>query len=226
MRSANWFLIAVAAAILAIVGIGYSPAIFVPLLTTPQMRHALISFHLCLVSLWLLAFAAQVILAAAGKFEWHKRAGRWAFLVAAIWALSAVMAVPVDLHLDPTDDAASFTLLTRIGSFSVLMAFAWRRRRNPPSHARLVVLAMSQAFIGGINQLPVAYLNGHYDRALWLALAIPAALAVYDLMRMKRLLPVTIWAGLSLLAVQVLNVTVSETPAWRGIARTVGSWAL
>jgi hypothetical protein len=226
MRTGKWFLIAIAVVILTVVGIGYTPAIFVPLMKTPQMHHALITVHLGLVSVWLLAFAAQVLFAAAGKWRWHAQAGRWAFVIATIWALSALVALAVDLHLDPTDDPGAFTLLTRITAFSVMMAFAWRERRNPQVHARLVVLAMSQAFIGGINQLPIGYLGGNYDRALWVSLSIPAALVLYDLLRMKKCLPVTIWAGLSLLIVQILNVTASTTPAWRSIARSVGSWKL
>ena len=72
----RWAFFALGLLILLIVGVGYGPQIFVAGLTRPDMHSALIRIHVVFVSLWLCAFAAQVLFAIIGRFSWHRRFGK------------------------------------------------------------------------------------------------------------------------------------------------------
>jgi hypothetical protein len=183
----------VALLILAIVGIGYGPRIFVVGLYHPEMQHWIIRIHVMLVSLWLCTFALQAALAATGRLDWHRRIGPWGFRIGAVWIVSALLALAVLLHLDPTTGAESFILLTRIGLFAVCLGMAYRERTAPAEHKRWMLLGMSQAIIGGIMRLPGPGLTENFPRSALIALLIPAAFVLYDLSTLKRLTRATLW---------------------------------
>jgi hypothetical protein len=219
----RWLFFALGALILAIVGIGYGPAIFVAGLVRPEVQSVIIRIHVVLVSLWLCSFAAQVLFAIAGKLVWHRRFGTWAFAVAAVWAFSALAALAVDLHLEPQYDAEGFILVTRITIFAGFLAMAWIQRTRPPAHKRWMVLAMSQAIIGGIRSLPIPWLHENTLHATETALAFPLALIVYDFVKNRRLEPATLWGSAIIFAVQLIRFPVANSHAWLAMARWVGS---
>ena len=209
--------------ILAIVGVGYGPRIFVAGLYHPEMQHWIIRIHVMLVSLWLCTFALQAGLAATGRLDWHRRIGLWGFRIGAVWIVSALLALAVLLHLDPTTGAESFILLTRIGLFAVCLGMAYRRRATPAEHKRWMILGMSQAIIGGIMRLPVPGLRENFAHSAIVALLIPAAFALYDWFTLKRLTQATLWGGCTILVVHLVRTPISETAAWLALAHWIGS---
>ena len=217
---------ALALTILAIVGVGYGPRIFVIGLYHPEMQHWIIRIHVMLVSLWLCTFATQAGLAAVGRLDWHRKIGPIGFGIGAVWVVSALLALAVLLHKDTTTGAESFVLLTRIGLFAVCLALAYRTRRTPAHHKRWMVLGMSQAIIGGIERLPVPGLHDNFPHSALVALMIPAALAVYDFATMKRLTRPTLRGGLVILVVHLARVPISETRGWLAVAHWVGGLGL
>jgi hypothetical protein len=217
---------ALALTILAIVGVGYGPRIFLVGLYHPDMQHWIIRIHVILVSLWLCTFALQAGLAAVGRLDWHRRIGPWGFLIATVWVISALLALTVLLHLDPSTGAESFVLLTRISLFAFCLAMAYRARRVPAEHKRWMILGMSQAIIGGIERLPVPWVHDNFPHSALVALMIPLALVIYDLASLKRLTRPTLWGGLLILAVHLVRVPISETRTWLAVAHWVGSLGL
>ena len=205
----------------SVVGIGYKPVIFVPLMKPTQLHHPMITLHLFFVSLWLLAFSLQIVFAASGRIKLHMRFGNWAFLIAAIWACTSFAVLPVMLRLDPTSYVDLFSLLGRMGLFSWLMFRAWRERRNLPAHARYVLLAMSQAFFSGFDLLPIPGLQGNYELAHWLSLSVPAAIVLYDLKVFRRVLPATLQGTALILAVQMLRVLIGHAAWWLSFAHFI-----
>ncbi len=225
LKPDRWTFIALGSLILLIVDVGYGPRIFVAGLTRPEMHSTLIRIHVVFVSLWLCAFAAQVLFAILGRFLWHRRFGNWAFLIAEIWVVTALLALAVMLHQDPTTDAESFILLTRILIFAGFAGMAWIRRRKPADHKRWMILAMSQAIIGGIYKLPIVWLHDelHSTQA---ALVFPLALVVYDLLKRRNLNPATLWGCAIILVVQFTRFPLSTTHSWLAAALWIGSLGL
>ncbi len=211
--------------ILAVVGVGYGPRIFVVGLYHPEMDYWIIRIHVMLVSLWLCTFAVQATLAATGRLAWHRRVGPWAFRIGAIWIVSALLALAVLLHVDTTaaTGAESFILLTRIGLFAFCLAMAYRARTTPAEHKRWIILGMSQAIIGGIMRLPVPAISQNFTRSALLALLIPASLVIYDWVTLKRLTRATLLGGLAILFVHLVRTPISETPAWLAVAHWIGA---
>ncbi len=226
LRPDRWTFFVLGSLMLLIVGIGYGPHIFVAGVTRPEMHSAIIRIHVVFVSLWLCTFATQVLFAILGKLSWHRRFGSWAFLIASIWVITALLALAVLLHQDPNAGPESFILLTRIGIFAGFLAMAWVKRRQPAAHKRWMVLAMSQAIIGGIRQLPIAWLQGSQVHSTEAALLFPLALIVYDLAKTKRIHPATIYGSAIIFAVQLVRFPISTTQAWLVFAHWIGSLGL
>ncbi|HEX4284474.1 MAG TPA: hypothetical protein VHZ28_05240 [Terracidiphilus sp.] len=214
---------ALALLILGIVGVGYGPRIFVVGLYHPEMQHWIIRIHVMLVSLWLCTFAVQTGLAAMGRLDWHRRIGPWGFGVGAVWVVSALLALAVLLHLDPTTGAESFILVTRIGVFAICLAMAYPMRRTPAEHKRWMILGMSQAIIGGIMRLPVQGLANNFPNSALVALLIPLSLAAYDWITLKRLTGATLWGGTLILIVHLIRTPISETSGWLAVAHWIGA---
>jgi hypothetical protein len=212
--------------ILAVIGVGYGPRIFVPGLFRPVMESVLIRIHVVFVALWLLAFAGQALFAATRRFDLHRKFGVWAFRIAAVWVVTALLALASMLHQDASTGAESFWLLTRIGIFAAFMAMAWRERVHPREHKRWVILAMSQAMIGGIKGLPIEWIHANFAHAALVALAFPLGLAVYDWATERKLHRATAWGALVILAVHLVRTPISETRAWLGVAHWIGSWGV
>jgi hypothetical protein len=221
--SRPWMFTALAAIILAIVGVGYGPRIFlIGFYNKLEMDHWIIRIHVALVSLWLCTFTLQVLLAATGRLQWHRRVGAWGFRIAFVWVISALLALAVMLHFDPTTGAESFLLITRIGLFSVCLVMAYRQRRNSAEHKRWIILGMSQAIIGGIMRLPAPAIVHDFSRAALIALLFPLALAVYDWATNRRLARATLWGGILILVVHLVRTPISNSAGWLAIANWIG----
>ena len=219
----RWIFIGLGLVILTIVGVGYGPKIFL-LGSYPFPWYSIIvRVHVVLVNLWLLTLAAQVGFAIFKRIDLHRAFGVWGFRIAAVWALSAVLAWADMLRREADTYEISFILLTRIGLFSIFMIFAYRERRNPTAHKRLIILAMSQAIIGGIFQLPIPFVQGIHPHAYLAALIFPAALISYDLISARKIDPVTLWGSILILIVHFARVPISQSASWLGIAHWIGT---
>jgi len=219
----RWIFAGLIAVILAVIGVGYGPRVFVPGLFHPAIQHVLIRIHVAFVAIWLCAFAAQGFFAATRRMSLHRRFGIWAFRIAAVWVVTALLALAVLLHQDASRGSEAFLLLTRITIFSGFMIMAWRERIHPPEHKRWIILAMSQAMIGGIKGLPIDTIHGNFSRAALLALFFPLALLVYDWLRDRRLHRATLWGAGLILAVHLVRIPISESTAWLGVAHWIAS---
>jgi hypothetical protein len=112
--------------------------------------------------------------AALGRMKLHRSFGLWVFRIAAVWVITALVALWVLLRQVPQAAPVGFLLLTQISLFSLCVALAFRERQNPPEHIRWMILAMSQAIIGGIERLPIAATHDSYDRSALVALLFPS----------------------------------------------------
>lgn len=222
----QWPLPALALVMLLIVAVGYTLRIFIPGLYRPSIGSWIIRVHVIFVSLWLLTFATQVILAATGRLDLHRRIGPWAFRLGAVWVVTALAALAVLLHVEPGSEAESLILLSRIGLFALFLFLAWLQRHQPEEHKRWMILGMSQAIIGGIMRLPIPALQHQFPASALVALLFPLALILWDLSTTRRLYRATLIGSVIILIVHLTRVPLSQTAPWLAFAHWVGSWRL
>jgi FtsH-binding integral membrane protein len=168
-------------------------------------------------------FLRAALVRSAGAHETPPELRLWAFRIAAVWVITALVALWVLLRQVPQATPVAFLLLTQITLFLLCMALAFQERQNPSEHMRWVILAMSQAIIGGIERLPIAATQNSYDRSALVALLFPLALFLYDAAIARHIYRASLVGGITILAVHLVRVPISQSAAWLAIAHRLAS---
>jgi hypothetical protein len=113
-----------------------------------------------------------------------------------------------------------------ITEFGLLVTAGYFARRRGAAHKRLRLFATI-----AMLPAPFAHLVGHNPRlganpAIMLALLLTSVLssAVYDLIRFRRIHPISLWVGLGLFVMDLLCATiVGPSAAWQAIAAFIAA---
>jgi hypothetical protein len=187
--------------------------------------------HALIMGAWVAAFAVQAYLGAKGKIVQHQRAGRiafaigwlaWASMVFVEWR--AILVHPLPDKLAPYDEflAGPYIYLT----FPIFLAWAYRERRRPMWHKRLMLFALFLSLTAAAQRylwLPMTdSWAGYWAIVAFIDLALLVPLAAFDLVTLKgRLHPATQRGMVVLLACQALTLSLWGTSVWRGFAYSV-----
>lgn len=221
------FFTGMALAILATVVIGFSRSFFLrPLFPEwPSPSEAIFYIHGVLFAAWIVLFATQASLVAAGRIELHRKIGPFsavlAFAMVALGTLGALIAARratgfVGVPIPPLQFLAIpiFDMIL----FPTFVGLAIARRHNPQSHKRWILLATINLITAAIARWPgLAPLGPLAFFALTDVFVI--ALAIWDFRTRGRLHPVTLLGGLLTLLSQPLRLVVSGTVGWLVFAR-------
>ena len=162
--------------------------------------HWLAHVHGVLMTLWLLVFITQSILAANNQLGYHRQVGVSAVALGIlIWISMWVVSARALIGYNPPVDHFLFDVLIiqfyGIALFGLFFSWGIVERKRAASHKRLIFLAtlvLTQAAIDRMQWLPGLY-DALYVRFFYIdALLIP--LFTYDLITLKRIHPIT-WTG-------------------------------
>jgi hypothetical protein len=210
-----------------------SIASFAPSIANASLRLGAFTWiavaHSAASSAWLVVLIAQTLLVQAGRVALHRRIGAASLFLAVAMVILGYMTVvamgrrgydlsgDLGLAADPRGPAFQMIFpLLDIAAFGVLVAagYAWRRR--PDVHKRLMLFATV-----AMLPAPLAHLIGHSPVLrsngviiVPLLASTLAASAAYDLIRFRRIHPVSLWVGMALFIADNLCATVigpSET---------------
>lgn len=226
-RSDDLFFGAMAVVVIALVFAGFARTFYLsahfhgPSLTPLRVVHG-IAF-----SAWVLLFALQTSLVAAGRTDLHRRIGIGGAVLAGIMViLGTTLAIAsarqghAPDHLDPRVFLAVplFDML----AFPALVGAALHFRRRPDTHKRLMFLATASLTAAAVARLriPLAAAGPLFYFGVVDLLVIAGV--VYDVARRRAVHPAFVWGGLFLLGSQVLRLAVSGTPAWLAFAGMLG----
>jgi uncharacterized membrane protein YozB (DUF420 family) len=209
----SWFYVAMGAVAVGLVLAGFGPGVTF----SPTKRYGppstYVWFHGLVAAMWLALYLVQTVLVRERNTRAHRRLG-WigAPLAVAVVAVGYVATIAQGrrgyaLWSDPdvkTDALAELVHpLGDLLSFSILVtaALIWRRRSDV--HKRLMLLAT----VGSMMAAPLAHFFGYFpalrDGPPVILLPLAAlyfSSAIYDRLAHGRIHPVSLWAGLSLLA--------------------------
>ena len=223
--SRKGFYFGMAVVLAATVFIGFSPsfylrAVLAKPLHVPPLSTALLVVHGSVMTVWMLLLLAQTGLVKAGRVELHRRFGvfaaAWAVLMVCVVLVTAIVqAHRAVIAGTPPSNFNTLSSISDIALFGVLIGVAVRLRRSPGVHRRLMILAtvllMTPATFRtfnfllaplGLPLLPVGILIG-----LGLPTAYVLAVAVHDLVTLRRIHPATIWGGVPILMWEALIVS-------------------
>jgi len=221
------FFTGMALAILATVVLGFSRSFFLrPLFPQwPSPSEAIFYVHGVLFTAWIVLFAAQASLVAAGRIELHRKIGPISVVLApamvALGTLGALIAARratgfVGVPVPPLQ-----FLAVPIFDMILFAAFVWlaiARRGDPQTHKRWMLLATVNLVTAAIARWPGVLALGPLA-FFGLTDLFVIALAIWDVRARGRLHPVTLWGGLLIFVSQPLRLVVSSTQDWLAFAR-------
>jgi hypothetical protein len=204
--------------------IGFAPTYFQAGMMRAPLPSPILHLHGAAFTLWMLLFVVQAALISARRVHWHRSLGAVAFCLPPIMIVLGVIAAVDALHrgvrIGPLDPAVSAAFpLIGIVVFAVVIYAAWRARRRPDAHKRLILLATTGLVGAAFGRFP------------WARIGLPPAagpvagvgavlliILVYELISIRRIHRSTMWAAPLVFASVALAVPIGMTPAWHAFA--------
>jgi len=187
-----------------------------------------IQLHGAVFSLYLLLFLVQTTLVAARRVRWHMSLGLAVYGLAALMIPLGVAAAadeirrdlasgpPYNLDIDPR----TFSLVSVMGMvmFGTLITWSYVARRRPDVHKRLVLYATLSMMDAGSDRWPLEAMGLNHGWATWIYTGFLLLPAVYDLISLRRLHWVTMFAAPYAFVLHRLEILLGHTRAWHAVA--------
>jgi len=231
---ARYFYFHMALACTAVAFLGFAPTYWLPMARGSFPSIPVIHFHGMLFFVWTLYFAFQTWLAASGRVTRHRTIGMIGVSLATAMTifgfLAAVSAMKRAAEIGMTDAGVAFAIvpLSGILFFAVVFSLAVANTRRPEMHKRLMLLAGISILDAAVARWFLTFLApagavGPPPIEITIAPALVAYLLlvvaiVHDWRRQGRPHPVYIYGGAALVAIKLLNLLISATPAWHSLA--------
>ena len=230
----GFFFTAMAVGMTAVVFIGFARTFFLspwfPEAEPLAAPETIFSVHGVLSSAWMVLLIVQAALIKGGRIRLHRRLGRWGAGIAAamvplgIYGAFVAAMRPggfIGVPMPPLEFLASPVLTILL--FGAMVALAIAKRRNGPTHKRLMLLATVSLLNAAIIRIPLPLIaSGGELMAFWLADVFILLLATWDLCSLRRLHPATLWGGLLTVVTQPLRLWIGSTQLWLDFA----GWAV
>lgn len=202
---------------------GFSKTYYAAGMVRAPLPNRLIHLHAILMTLWLVLLVVQIAFVLVRKVAWHRSLGVFGFLVALAMAIVGPIATTNSLRRGTAPlglDPLTFYIipLTSIGLFAVYAFAAWRARRKPADHKRLILIANIALMDAAVGRWPVLFFENHPPAQDLIPFAFLFALVIYDLISQRRIMKSTLWASLLLIVVHLTRVPIGKTAAWHAFA--------
>jgi len=224
-RARSRFYVGLAAFMVAIVLVGFWPSYFGPLLRGNVTRPLVIQLHGIVFVGWMALLVAQVLLAARGRVDLHRRIGRLGIVYGWIVVAMGIIVGPAAsvIHIragEWTRDQGAGFLLTTFGDMLLFGGFfgaAIAYRRRPEIHKRLMVAATVALLFAAVGRMKFVASPG-LAALIWLS-PIGVGMA-YDGIARRRVHPVYLIATAVLVLVGT-RILFTQTGFWLAIGRPI-----
>src|SRR6267154_703497 len=145
-RFDHLFFSTMALVMLATVFLGFAHTYYLAGIFHAPLPSVIIHIHGAAFSCWILLLVTQTSLVSAGRVDIHRRLGLAGFFLACLMVILGVLAATDSLvrEAGPAGRDPKFFYiipLTDMLIFATLVLFAFRARRKPATHKRLILLA-------------------------------------------------------------------------------------
>jgi len=229
-RFDHYFFSGTAWLMLSSVFLGFGPTYYCAGVFNAPLPNRIIHIHGAVFSCWILLLIVQNSLAWAGRVDIHRKLGIAGFLLACLMVIVGWVAATDRLArgtAPPGLDTYFFYIvpMTELIIFGTLIFFAFRARRDPSTHKRIIYIATVGVLIAAIARFPLHWLFHNAVHAAIASYAFLLMLVAYDLWSNRKLHRATLWAGAFLIFVQQVRLPIGKTVAWHAFAAWVQSLA-
>lgn len=207
-----------------VVFIGFSPTYFRAGMLHAPLPSPILHVHGAVFTLWMILYLTQSALISVRRVAWHRTLGIIAFclppLMIVLGLITAIDALHRGVMIGPLDPSVSLAIpLLGIICFTIVIFAAWRTRRQPDTHKRLILLAT------------IGLTEAAFGRFQWDQIGLPPAagavtglgvslllVIVYDLISLHRIHRSTLWAAPLVFVLGAFAVPIGMTAAWHSFA--------
>jgi hypothetical protein len=202
---------------------GFAKTYFLAGMVAAPLPNRLIHIHGAAFTLWMVLLAVQVGLVTIRKVQWHRTLGLAGFGLACAMVVLGLFAATDALRrgsapLGLTAKTFYIIPISDMVVFSILVFFAWRARRQPASHKRLILIATIGLMDAAVGRWPVAFLQHNPKAQDLVPFAFLLIVMLYDLVSQRRIQKSTLWASLFVIAVHMTRVPIGFTAPWQAFA--------
>lgn len=217
-------------ALYATVYFGFARTYYAAGLIHAPLPAPIIHVHAALMTLWLVLLAVQTALVLARKVAWHRSLGIVGFAVALAMVVIGPIAATNSLRRGTAPhglDPLTFYIIpiSSIALFAVFAFAAWRARRRPADHKRLILIANIAIIDAAVGRWTLPLFVQHPPTQDLIPLVYLLAIVAYDLISQHKVLKSTIWAALLLIVVHVTRVPFAQSHVWHAFATFMGGHA-
>jgi hypothetical protein len=183
----------------------------------------IVHVHGAVFTTWLALLLTQTTLAGTGHVRVHRRLGITGLFLAPLMVVLGVVVAIEMLRRFATVPTVNSPLifavaLSEITGFAVPVFFAFRLRRRPADHKRLIMTGTIAMTTAGFGRWPVALLLHNPLPAMLAAFTLLAMLNAYDLVSLRRVHRATLLGTAWVVIVELGAFAVGHTAAWRAFA--------
>jgi len=183
----------------------------------------IVHIHGAVFSCWIALLVVQASLVGTGRGKTHRQLGLIGLGLAPLIVLLGVL-VAVEMLtrfsvIPSVDSPLIFAVaLSEIAGFAVPTFFAFRLRRRPSFHKRLIVIGTIAMTTAGFGRWPVSVLLHKPLPAMLAAFTLLLALMAFDMLSMRRLHPATQWGSAWVVFIELSGFALGHTAAWHALA--------
>ncbi len=225
-RYDHLFFTTMSVVMLATVFAGFAPTYFLAGMTRAHLASPILHVHGAAFTAWVVLLVVQSVLVASHRIKIHQWLGFGTFALGVFMVVLGVLAATDSMvrHIPENRIATEefyIVSLSEMLIFAVLLVSAYRARRRPAEHKRLIYVATATLMGAAIFRLPMSWVHARIhvvDLMVYLFLAI---LMAYDYWSTRRVNKATLWSSLFLILIEETRMPFATTGAWH----TFAAWA-
>jgi hypothetical protein len=187
----------------------------------------IVHVHAAVFTSWIVLLVAQASLAASGNVRIHRRLGLIGLGVAPLMVVLGVL-VAIEMLgrmsaiLGRERALLIFAVaLSEIIGFALPVLFAFRLRRWPPYHKRLIIVGTIAMTTAGFGRWPIHFLLHNPLPAMSCMIALLALVAAYDLLSLREIHPATLLGSAWVVSIELLSIPLSHSQGWNDFAAAI-----
>jgi len=229
-RFDHWFFSSMTLLMLATVFVGFARSYYLAGVFSAPLPSRIVHIHGAAFSCWMLLLITQTSLVAAGRVDLHRRLGIAGFLLGCVMVILGVWAATDSLVRagGPAGrDVKAFYIVPIMAMviFATLLGFAFRARRNPAEHKRVIYIATTALLLAAVARWPLAVVNRKPQMAAFVTYFFLLTLLSYDWWSTRKIHRATLWAGGFMIILGQSCYLIGPTATWHALAGWVQTHA-
>jgi hypothetical protein len=226
-RTDNYFFSGMALLLLLTVFIGFARSYFLAGVFRAPLPSILVHIHGAVFSCWIILLITQTSLVSAGRVDIHRKLGLYGFglacLMIALGVLTASKLLARNVSPVPVFDPQTFYVIpmSDMVVFATLIFFAYRARRSPAVHKRLILIATIAIMDAPTGRPPFAAITAHKYFDSIFCMGFLLLVVAYDVWSTRKVNRATIWGGLLMILAEQVRIPIGLSSGWHVFA----AWA-